>query len=47
MIKEVKKAKVRELYRELEEEWERIKPILEKIPPEEVTRSIREDRDSR
>ena len=33
--------------RELEEEWERIRPILEKIPPEEVTRSIREDRDSR
>ena len=31
---------------ELEEEWEKIRPILEKIPPEEVTRSIREDRDS-
>ena len=30
---------------ELEEEWEKIRPILEKISPEEVTRSIREDRD--
>ena len=47
MIEEVKKAKAKEQDRELEEEWERIKSIVEKIPPEEVTRSIREDRDSR
>ena len=33
--------------RELEKEWKRVRPILEKIPPEEVARSIREDRDSR
>ena len=32
---------------ELEEEWEKIRSILEKIQPEEVTRSIREDRDGR
>ena len=31
---------------ELEEEWEKIRSILEKISPEEVTRSIREDRNS-
>ena len=47
LIEEVRKAKAREQDKELEEEWERIKPILEKIPPEEVTKSIREDRDSR
>ena len=47
MIEEVRKAKAREQDRELEKEWERIRPILEKIPPEEVNRSIREDRDSR
>ena len=47
MIKEVKKAKAKEQDRELEEVWERVKFILEKISPEEVARSIREDRDSR
>ena len=47
LIEEVRKAKAREQDRELEEEWEKIKSILEKISPEEVTRSIREDRDSR
>ena len=47
MIEEVRKAKAREQDRELEEEWERIKSILDKVPPALVTRSIREDRDSR
>ena len=47
LIEEVRKAKAREHDKELEEEWKKIKLILEKIPPEEVTRSIREDRDSR
>ena len=42
----VRRVRAMELDRELKE-WERIKPILDKIPPEEVTRSIREDRDSR
>ena len=46
LIEEVRKAKAREQDRELEKEWERIRPILENIPPEEVNRSIREDRDS-
>ena len=43
----MKRAKAREQDKELEEERERVKPILEKISPEEVARSIREDRDSR
>ena len=43
----VRRVRPMEQDRELEEEWEKIKSILEKIPPEEVTRSIREDRDSR
>ena len=43
----IRRVRAVELDRELEEEWEKIRPILEKIPPEEVTRSIREDRDSR
>ena len=47
MTKKVKRLKVRKLKKELEEEWERIKPILDKVLPELVTRSIREDRDSR
>ena len=46
LIEEVRRAKAREQDKKLEEEWEKIKPILEKIPPEEVTRSIREDRGS-
>ena len=33
--------------RELEKEWERVRPLLEKIPPEEVAQSIRENRDSK
>ena len=47
LSEEVRKARAREQDRELEEEWEKIRPVLEKITPEEVTRSIREDRDSR
>ena len=47
LIEEVRKAKAKEQDRELEEEWERVKSILEKITPEEVARSIREDRDGR
>lgn len=47
-MKEVmRKTKAREQDEELEGKWEEIKPILEKIPPEEVTQSIREDRESR
>ena len=40
---EVKKREVAEL----KEEIERLKPILEKIPVEDIVKSIREDRDSR
>ena len=47
MTEEGKMAKARGLEKELEEEWEKIRPILEKITPEEVAQSIREDRDSR
>ena len=47
LIEEMRRAKAKEQDRELEEEWEKIRTILEKISPEEVTRSIREDRDSR
>ena len=47
LTEEVRKAKAREQGRELEEEYEKIRPILENITPEEVARSIREDRDSR
>ena len=47
LIEKVRRAKAREQDRELEEEWERVKSILEKISPEQVTRSIREDRESR
>ena len=43
MTNEVKMAEARELA----EEWVKIKPILEKITLELVTRSIGEDRDSR
>ena len=39
--------RAREQDGELEGKWKEIKPILEKISPEEVTRSIREDRESR
>ena len=47
LVEEVRRAKAKEQDKELEEEWEKVRPILEKIPPEEVTRSMREDRDSR
>ena len=47
MTREAERTKARELGKVFEEEWERISPILEKIPPEEVTQSIREDRDGR
>ena len=43
----VRRVRAMEPDRELEEEWERIKPILDKVPPALVTRLIREDRDSR
>ncbi|BBG27770.1 CopG family transcriptional regulator [Sulfuracidifex tepidarius] len=43
LISEVKRAKAKELENEMKE----LEGVLSKIPPGEVTKEIREDRDSR